>query len=117
MQNCELVDLLFVIDNSGTMGEEQLNMAANFPRLLDRLQNAMTPSGTPVNVDVNIMVTTTDFGHPLCSPFEKPDYEPARGAPINSACVDRLPRFTSLDGMLNGEEVCTTGCQPGVAAA
>src|SRR5690606_27788264 len=36
--NCNLVDLLFVIDNSGTMGEEQLNLARNFPLLVQQLE-------------------------------------------------------------------------------
>ena len=31
--SCDKIDLLFIIDNSGTMGEEQINLAANFPAL------------------------------------------------------------------------------------
>lgn len=113
---CNLLDVLFVIDNSGTMGEEQKNLSTNFPYLIQKLRNLKDKNGEPVNADINIMVTTTDFGHPLCSPFEKPDYDPAKGSPINSACVDRLARFTSLDGKVSVPEACTMGCTMGMAA-
>src|SRR5262245_64857118 len=92
------IDLLFVIDNSGTMAEEQINLARNFPLLIRRLENLTDSSGMPVNADVNIMVTTSDFGNPLCTPFEPDGYDPARGAPISTACTSRLPDFTSLTG-------------------
>src|SRR5688572_9282922 len=38
--NCSgYLDLLFVIDNSGSMGEEQLNLARNMPLLVQQLEN------------------------------------------------------------------------------
>src|SRR5690349_21291387 len=80
--HCTAIDLLFVIDNSGTMGEEQLNLAANFPLLVDQLQNLTDEEGNPINASVNVMVTTTDFGHPLCTKYQKNDYTPRRGAPV-----------------------------------
>ena len=82
---CNLLDVLFVIDNSGSMGEEQKNLAKNFPYLIDKIRNLTDKKGNPVNADVNIMVTTTDFGHPLCTAFQKPDYTPAKGARVNPA--------------------------------
>jgi hypothetical protein len=117
-KQCNLLDVLFVIDNSGTMGEEQANLAANFPYLVEKLRGITDVEGNPVNADVNIMVTTTDFGHPLCSPFEKPDYDPAKGSPIATACVDRLERFTGL-GMnpLMIQTACTDVCKSSVVPA
>lgn len=110
------IDLLFVIDNSGTMGEEQLNLARNFPLLIDRLENLKDSNDEPVNPDVQIMVTTTDFGNPLCTPFEKPDYDPAKGAPIDTPCTDRLGRFTGLTTPpVVIEEACTQNCPSPVA--
>ena len=41
------IDLLFVIDNSGTMGEEQLNLARNFPLLIQQLENLTFATVTP----------------------------------------------------------------------
>ena len=111
------IDLLFVIDNSGTMGEEQLNLAVNFPALIDELQTLQDTSGQPVQADVNIMVTTTDFGNPACDPFEPADYESARGAPISTPCTERLQRFTGLGpSPLVVEEACLDVCDPGAPA-
>ena len=114
---CNLLDILFVIDNSGSMGEEQKNLAKNFPYLIDKIRNLTDKQGLPVKADVNIMVTTSDFGHPLCTPYYKPDYMPAKGAPINTACTDRLERFSGVG--VNAPvipEACTAGCTPGAAA-
>ena len=113
--NCNLIDLLFVIDNSGTMGEEQLNLARNFPLLIQQLEALEDAGGSVVGADVNIMVTTTDFGNPLCKPFAT--YGPEQGAPVASACVKRLERFTGLE-QINApvyEEACTEVCaSPGI---
>ncbi len=114
---CNQLDILFVIDNSGSMGEEQKNLAANFPYLIQRIRALKDGKGKDINADVNIMVTTSDFGHPLCSPYYKPDYTPAKGAPISTACTDRLERFEGIgDPMISIPEACTDGCMPGNAA-
>jgi hypothetical protein len=103
------VDLLFVIDNSGTMGEEQLNLARNFPTLIQELQQLENEDGQPVGADVNIMVTTTDFGHPLCTNFAK--HPPEQGAPVSSGCNERIDRFVPLDeGDPPVFEACTDAC-------
>ncbi|MEZ4385701.1 MAG: hypothetical protein R3A79_30560 [Nannocystaceae bacterium] len=107
---CNLLDLLFVIDNSGTMGEEQINLAANFPLLVDRLSNLKDSKGKLISADINIMVTTSDMGHPACAKYQKDDYAPAEGSPINTPCTQRLERFTSLDGKKSIPEACTNAC-------
>ena len=94
--NCNQVDLLFIIDNSGTMGEEQINLSANFPLLIDRLLELEDDEGNLLNPDVHIMVTTTDLSHPNCTQFEPPGYDPAKGAPQTVPCSDRLSDFTGL---------------------
>jgi hypothetical protein len=115
--SCDLIDLVFIVDNSGTMGEEQLNLARNFQQLVDELQSLTDPDGDPVNPNVNIMVTTTDFGHPLCTAFQKPDYVPRQGAPVYQGCNSRIQRFTGLDPMdpVVIEEACTENCPADVA--
>ena len=109
------IDLLFVIDNSGTMGEEQLNLARNFPLLIEQLQGLEDGNGNPAGADVNIMVTTTDFGNPACSgDWGHADYEPARGRPIATPCTERLARFEGLgDSPLSIAEACTDVCDLG----
>lgn len=113
--NCNLIDLLFVIDNSGTMGAEQLNLARNFPLLVQELESLQEEGGGTLGADVNIMVTTTDFGNPLCKPFAK--HDPEQGAPVASACTKRLDRFTGL-AQINPpiyEQACTDVCAaPGI---
>ena len=112
------IDLLFVIDNSGTMGEEQLNLAKNFPMLIEQLESLEDGHGHRVGADVNIMVTTSDFENPRCQgPWTKPDYVPANGSPIYTACVERLGRFTGLgDDPLVLEEACLDVCDPAAPA-
>jgi hypothetical protein len=101
------IDLLFVIDNSGTMAAEQLNLARNFPRLVDRLENLTDSAGNMINPDVQIMVTTTDFGNPLCTPFQPEGYTPAKGAPTTTGCNARIADFTGLG---SSPDVVPTAC-------
>jgi len=57
---CGMMDLLFVIDNSGSMSEEQTNLAANFPRVISVL-DALKGGG----VNYRVGVTTTAIGEQL----------------------------------------------------
>jgi hypothetical protein len=108
---CNQIDLLFVIDNSGTMGEEQVNLSANFPLLIDKLQALTDKMGNPLNPDVNIMVTTTDLGHPQCTPFQPDGYAPAQGSPQSEACINRIDDFEGLGSNAPSvPEACTNGC-------
>ncbi|MBX7084298.1 MAG: VWA domain-containing protein [Nannocystaceae bacterium] len=119
-QGCQnKIDLLFVIDNSGTMGEEQLNLAKNFPLLVEQLQALEDVDGTRVGADVNIMVTTTDVDNPSChGAWVKPDYVPARGAPVSTPCTERIARFTGLgNDPLVVEQACTDVCAPALPVA
>src|SRR4051794_8019943 len=48
---CTKMDVLFVIDNSGSMGEEQTNLVANFPMFISVLDQS--------GLDYRVGVTTT----------------------------------------------------------
>ena len=54
------VDILFVVDNSGSMGEEQATLAANFESFINVLERP------EVKANYRIGVTTTDNGNPWC---------------------------------------------------
>jgi hypothetical protein len=54
---CEKMDIVFVVDDSGSMEEEQSNLAANFPKFVSVLDGFQTPSGA--KVDWRVAVTTT----------------------------------------------------------
>ena len=51
------LDLLFMIDDSQSMSEEQANLARNFPRLIDALKQM--PAGLP---DLHLGVVSSDMG-------------------------------------------------------
>lgn len=51
------MDILFVIDDSGSMSEEQGNLVANFPRFIEVLDGFVTDGGAAL--DYRIGVTTT----------------------------------------------------------
>lgn len=58
---CAKMDILFVIDNSGSMKEEQVNLASNFSILTTKLDFATTSRGA--KLDYRIAVTTTGLTH------------------------------------------------------
>ena len=51
------IDILFVIDDSGSMADKQNNLAANFPNFIDVLNTIQ--GGLP---DVHIGVVSSDMG-------------------------------------------------------
>ena len=54
---CQKMDIVFVVDDSGSMQEEQTNLAANFPKFVSVLDAYKTKSGS--KLDWRIAVTTT----------------------------------------------------------
>jgi len=60
---CQAIDVLFVIDNSGSMGQEQTNLIANFPTFI----SVLDASG----LDYRVAVTTTgrDYSYSMSTPL------------------------------------------------
>lgn len=56
-EGCNYVDLLFVIDNSGSMCDAQVGLAAVLPELVDAIFDAL-----PADTDIHVGLTTTTFG-------------------------------------------------------
>jgi len=54
---CEAVDFLFVIDNSGSMGDNQQNLVNSFPGFITAIQNTVAEA-----MDYHVMVVKTDAG-------------------------------------------------------
>ena len=97
------VDVVVVVDNSSRTGGAQRALALAMIDLDTQLRE--------LGADAQVMFTTTDYGHPLCTPFKPAGYSPAQGAPISTACTQRLDDFTGLGPA--GEdvsEVCTSVC-------
>jgi hypothetical protein len=82
---CEKIDLLFVVDNSGSMGEEQDNLALNFPAFIDVIEAS--------GLDYRVAVTTTGM-----------DYTYNQQLPIGGT----IP--TSQDGGDNGAMLQPASC-------
>lgn len=55
--DCQKVDILFVIDDSGSMGPKQENLAKNFPKFVDVIEGFRTKSGA--KLDWRVAVTTS----------------------------------------------------------
>lgn len=55
---CDGMDILFVIDDSGSMQEEQDNLSANFPKFISVLDNYKTAGGEGLNYRVGVTTTS-----------------------------------------------------------
>jgi hypothetical protein len=76
------VDILFIIDNSGSMGEEQATLGANFPAFINVLE------AEDVKANYRIGVTTSDNGNQWC-----PGTTPEAGNLVLSPCYNRINDF------------------------
>jgi len=93
------VDILFIIDNSGSMGEEQANLAANFETMMRVLE------AEDVRANYRIGITTTDNGNPICAPGAE------AGALVLSSCRSRLNDFLFMGAMpLDRQSACLDNC-------
>lgn len=59
---CDKVDFLFIIDNSGSMGDEQSNLIASFPLFIDTIQSTLDEAQ-----DYHLMVLDVDaYQYEVC---------------------------------------------------
>ncbi|WAS98789.1 vWA domain-containing protein [Nannocystis punicea] len=95
------VDILFVIDNSGSMADEQALLAKNFAAFINVLE------AEDVNANYRIGITTTDSGNPRCSgALTKPE----GGKLVLSSCVDRVALGDFTFNMEDSSAACTSVC-------
>jgi hypothetical protein len=79
------VDILFVIDNSGSMAEEQATLAANFSSFIEVLERP------EVSANYRIGITTTDNGNPWCE-----GTTPEGGKLVLTSCRSRTQDFVFM---------------------
>ena len=77
---CRQMDIVFVVDNSGSMSEEQTNLKSNFPKFVDVLNAYKTKSGA--QLDYRLAVTSTDVVTGLKGAF-------ASGGGVSRAWLER----------------------------
>lgn len=102
------VDILFVLDNSGSMAAEQANLAANLAPMIELLERE------DVAADYRIAVTTTDVADGACS-----STGPEDGHFVATSCRARLEQFVTLPGFEPAEDArhsaCTSLCPEALA--
>ena len=71
-QGCDKMDILFVVDDSGSMSEEQMNLAQNFPKFIDVLNAYQTGTGNPLDYHVGVTTTSLSEVSPIPLPIPIP---------------------------------------------
>lgn len=98
------VEILFVIDNSGSMAEEQVKLVEAAGVLFDQLD--------AVDANYRVAFTTTDVGNPLC-----PATTPESGSLVLSSCETRLDEFLFDNGTVDVRDfACSDACSLDAAA-
>lgn len=92
------VDILFVIDNSGSMAEEQARLARNFSGFVDALDT--------MKVEYRVAITTTDVDHAAC-----PQATPEDGDLVLRACTDAVAAGAFQFNDLDASYACTDQCK------
>ena len=93
------VDILFVIDNSGSMAAHQQRLSTAIPALVAPLEAA--------GLDLRIAVTTTDAGNPRCPAAV---YKPESGVFQARSCREGIPENEFKFGENDFESSCLDAC-------
>jgi hypothetical protein len=64
-RGCDKMDIVFVVDNSGSMEEEQTNLAANFPMFASLLEAYTVNNGQPLDFRVALTTTGRDIDYQI----------------------------------------------------
>ena len=93
---CNKMDIVFIIDDSGSMGEEQTNLAANFQVFANLINDYRTESDEPL--DYRVAITTT--GRTITIIQESPQIPGLPPLPpITTTAVGRNGAFVNTCGM------------------
>jgi hypothetical protein len=63
------MDIIFVIDDSGSMAEEQNNLAANFPKFVSKIESFKTKSGAKLDYRLAVTTTARNLTYNISVPF------------------------------------------------
>lgn len=96
------VDILFVIDNSGSMGQEQQRLSQNFERFIGVLE------ADDVKANYRLGITTTDNGNYWCR--GQGVSNPEAGQFVLSSCRSRLDEFYFSGDDTDASFACTDFC-------
>jgi hypothetical protein len=92
------VDILFVIDNSGSMADEQARLARNFSGFVNALDE--------MELEYRVAITTTDVKHDACQTTT-----PENGNLVLRSCLDTLADGAFEFDDLDASYACTDQCK------
>lgn len=100
VEECKKMDILFVVDNSGSMDQEQANLAKNFPSFVNVINTYKTKSGA--DLDYRIAVTSSD------DKKDKGKFQVTAGEAAPPACIagPARPWLERPDGDVSGFFSC-----------
>jgi hypothetical protein len=78
VDECKKMDIVFIVDNSGSMSQEQSNLATNFPKFVKVISDYKTKSGD--QLDFRVAVSSSDDGK------AKGKFSATRAAAAPSGC-------------------------------
>ena len=64
-RQCDKMDIVFVVDNSGSMQEEQSNLASNFPMFAQTIKAYTVSNGQPLDFRVALTTTGRDVDYQI----------------------------------------------------
>jgi len=94
------VDILFVIDNSGSMADEQARLARNFTSFVGALDK--------MDLEYRIGLTTTDVSRSACE-----DTTPEDGDLVLRSCLDAVADGAFANDATDAAAACTAQCNLG----
>ena len=108
-RECEKMDIVFVVDDSGSMMEEQQNLATNFPMFANILSTYTVNGGTPLDFRVALTTTgrTIDYTIDLGGGFTVPQHEDGDNGAFKNNCGSSNRWLDKSDPNLSS----TLGCR------
>jgi hypothetical protein len=108
MQQCDKIDIVFVVDNSGSMAEEQSNLAQNFPLFAQQIEAYTTPDGQPIDYRVALTTTGRDIDYTVDLGFggQFPTHEDGENGAFQTECGSPMRWLEKGDPNMETELSC-----------
>lgn len=117
---CTKMDIVFVVDDSGSMKEEQTNLAANFPKFVKILDDFKTKSGSKVDYRLAVTTTGRDINYTIQPPIAgfpaMPQSEKGDNGAFRKTCGLTKPWMDKGDGDVTSKFTCVAQTGTGGAS-
>ncbi|HEU0033245.1 MAG TPA: hypothetical protein VFQ53_21580 [Kofleriaceae bacterium] len=106
-RQCNKMDIVFVVDDSGSMAEEQQNLATNFPMFADLLANYVTADGEKIDFRVAVTTTGRDEDYTISvGGTTLPTHEDGDNGAFRDTCGNAKRFLDTTDANLNSTLAC-----------